>query len=711
MLALKIFPLIILSNLIFGTAAVVHGKLDYVFQSCSGIAYLVNFNCLSSKTYWECQCGALPQLQSIVICVNEKMDHDISKVHNAYKLGIKYCKDYGHIELTKEFLDEQYINGSKYVIDSTEKGFNATLPHFTPVRFDPKVLGVEFRTYKAFYRQINLGEYYGGAMMGYWLLVIVIGSIANFFSILGPKLLFRLTGKPINIFRKYITLPPTSRSRHVNPLGYLMLVPLRRDTIILLGYLILNLVLTVIDYDLFLPNSFYSKKSVQLARYVADRSGIIAFVHFPALFLFAGRNNMFLWLTGWKYETFIIYHKWIARGMTIHAFIHAVGYTSFLLQQHYYKSDVKETYVRWGIVAITLCGLLMFQALYFFRAKCYEVFLALHIIFAALFMVGCWYHCITLGWMEYVYASIAIWAFDRFVRIVRMLWFGAFKNATYKLYDDDTIKLTIDRPKLWKPFPGAYVFLYVLHPRHFWQSHPFTIISSSDTNNKQISIVFKAKNGLTETIRNQISKRPDLCGKFPTLIEGPYGMRTNIDKYDSALLIVGGHGIPTGLCNAEDLSRRHQGNQRIVLLWIIPYIQQMLWVEEELERLNNGRVEIYIFVTRGLTPNKGFITTEDSNSSSIEEKSTEKDLKLSSDVSTKSLSFEGLQTKYPYINIIQGRPNIDELVVKEMKISAGSLGVISCGPGILSDSLRNTIANNLDKCNGRVDYFEETQVW
>ena len=49
--------------------------------------------------------------------------------------------------------------------------------------------------------------------------------------------------------------------------------------------------------------SWPGKDDVQLGRYIADRTGIICFYNLPLMFLFAGRNDIFIWLTGWTYST------------------------------------------------------------------------------------------------------------------------------------------------------------------------------------------------------------------------------------------------------------------------------------------------------------------------------------------------------------------------------------------------------------------------
>lgn len=47
----------------------------------------------------------------------------------------------------------------------------------------------------------------------------------------------------------------------------------------------------------------------------------------PLMWVFAMRNNLLLWLTGWSFTTFNQFHRWIARIATIEAVIHSIGYT------------------------------------------------------------------------------------------------------------------------------------------------------------------------------------------------------------------------------------------------------------------------------------------------------------------------------------------------------------------------------------------------
>ena len=54
-------------------------------------------------------------------------------------------------------------------------------------------------------------------------------------------------------------------------------------------------------------------------------------------------------------------------------------------------------------------------------------------------------------------ASWAIWAFDRVVRVGRLVWSG-FGRAESKLYPDDIFKMTISYSQRWKYYPGSHIY-------------------------------------------------------------------------------------------------------------------------------------------------------------------------------------------------------------------------------------------------------------
>lgn len=45
------------------------------------------------------------------------------------------------------------------------------------------------------------------------------------------------------------------------------------------------------------------------------------------MWIFAGRNNIFLWATGWDFSTFNTFHRHIGIVATVQAIVHAVACT------------------------------------------------------------------------------------------------------------------------------------------------------------------------------------------------------------------------------------------------------------------------------------------------------------------------------------------------------------------------------------------------
>lgn len=61
----------------------------------------------------------------------------------------------------------------------------------------------------------------------------------------------------------------------------------------------------------------------------------MSYANLVILWLFGGRNNVFLWATGWSFSTFNLFHRAIARVATIQAIVHSVGYTIIALNSQY----------------------------------------------------------------------------------------------------------------------------------------------------------------------------------------------------------------------------------------------------------------------------------------------------------------------------------------------------------------------------------------
>jgi predicted ferric reductase len=94
----------------------------------------------------------------------------------------------------------------------------------------------------------------------------------------------------------------------------------------------------------------------------------------------------------------------------------------------------------------------------------------------------------------------SIWCFDRFVRVLRLAYFGIQKTQI-TVVSDEVLKMVVPRHKLRKAFPGSFGYLHYLTPTAFLPSHPFCIVDSDD---KAITFVANIKGGVTSAIHRHV---------------------------------------------------------------------------------------------------------------------------------------------------------------------------------------------------------------
>ncbi|KAK9380623.1 ferric reductase like transmembrane component-domain-containing protein [Kockiozyma suomiensis] len=512
-----------------------------------------------------------------------------------------------------------------------------------------------------------------------------------------PKALTRAF-YPVTMLRKYFVVPALFNGVHTAParifgVGY-ALIPARGETLAVIGFMILNTAFLFVNYKLDNTNYYWpDAKDVQIMRYLADRTGIMSFVQIPPLILFAGRNNFLIWATGWSYQTFMVYHRWIARVMYINAVLHSVGYTAYSL--HYgrenYITSFEDAYWNWGVAATVIGGFIILQAIYTLRHKFYETFLYIHIVFVVLFILTLWYHCNTLGWMEYLYASIAIWSFDRFIRLVRISAFGITADCEAQ-HVGDVVVLSIRSPLLkWNARAGQYAYIY-FRRFNFWENHPFSLL---ERKGDRFIFVAKAKGGMTRKLETYVSKSGPVT--LNVGVEGPYGEKFPVEPFGTVLLIAGGIGISAIYGYARELKEKALSGQHVILHWICHDEQTVMFLTEQLTDLaSNNQIEIHIHQSvRKFADN-----FRDSSSASENEKD-EKSIGASSDV---------LQSVAALTTI--GRPDVTSIITETVYQADSSVAIVVCGPLSLNDECRAAASSVLDaKGSNRVEYFEESFSW
>ncbi|KAI0433302.1 ferric reductase like transmembrane component-domain-containing protein [Xylaria sp. FL1042] len=349
-----------------------------------------------------------------------------------------------------------------------------------------------YGTYAEFGRSENLHTKYSVALILLVIGVVLVSGITNQFITTNPGLQKQLQSSRIwSKLRQHLFLPALVGSRHLQPLpGRVGYVPSRMLSINIGIYVILNIIFSSVSFSSFQPNTAFFSWQFEICEYVGNRTGTLSLVNTAIAILFAGRNNLLISLTGWSQTTFLALHRWSARVATVQAIVHSVLYTVAYWEPGYagaatYAAQAAMPFFWWGIIATIAYALATSLAILPLRAKAYDTFLAIHIGFAILALVGCWYHLVPhfgldYGYQVWLYLAFAFWSADRLARLVRLAYYnrlGSSEAIVEAVPGCDVFQITVFPRTTWGFGPGQHSFLYFpwIGAQKFWESHPFSI--------------------------------------------------------------------------------------------------------------------------------------------------------------------------------------------------------------------------------------------
>lgn len=685
-----------------------------LFYACTGQIRTTGTYCDPMTAPLNCTCTNNNLLGSIMQCyenLDQTSDSDIQNLADD-------CRNVYFADITVEDIKEAHDYYTENVQDVASVNFTEVLDFPVTVEKDTSLL------YKAAYDQYlgtyNTALFYASALLGYWLLVLIIASCGNWMKRLFPGVTKSLVGPISNGFRKHITLPAlVKRKTQAKTFGKVfgLIIPSRAETVILIGFVMVAIACVGANIKAIPNDPIFSSSRNSLGRQLGVRAGIVASLLMPLLILFGGRNNFLQWITGWNFATFVTFHRWIARVLVLILIIHASGYTINFQYKEGYVANMKVSYVKWGVMSLTTGSIMLVQGMLYLRRKWYELFLFCHIVLAAVFVGGAWSHTNTIGYVWLYYAATAVWIFDRTVRVGRLLAFG-FPKSEIVLVGDETVKVTVPKPKYWKAIPGGHAFVHFLNPKYFWQSHPFTFTQSED--GTKIIFHCKIKGGITHSLCKQLMTTPGKVGQLRVAIEGPYGESTPAKKYDSAVFIAGGNGIPGVYSEVCDLAKSNNDNQKLKLIWIIREYKSLQWFYDEVIALKGTKVEASIYVTRpelnsGLEEFNNKLQKVDSNNEESDEAEKSAEDKINEE--SKDFSYQrdnvinSIKSELDHITFKENRPCIEEIIKQETEESVGSIAFVTCGHPMMVDDVRYSVVENMDKTKKRMDFFEQLQVW
>ena len=402
----------------------------------------------------------------------------------------------------------------------------------------------------------------------------------------------------ITTFNAWFIDSPMIGSRHKAPIAGLFHMPTRGQAFFISYLVAINVILSAAGMESRQPNSFYpTGRSREIATYVTNRVGVLSFANIALLFLYAGRNNVLLWLTNWSHGTFLLLHRWVAWIATLQAVIHSAIYLQFYVHDGTHSSESKSPYWIWGVVATLCMSILLPSSILPIRKNIYEFFLAWHVILSVFVLVGCLWHILERfqrqwGYENWIYTAIAIWAFDRAMRLFRLARNG-IRTAQVSVIDEDYIQVSIENVS---GAGHAYLYFPTLTWR-MWENHPFSVASAvlpkpakqapppkikhevidlekhggssassgshspERKNHSSPSATTETRIGLTFLLRTKAGLTSHLRAHntLPVLVESAYGPHEDLSAYSLLLCIAGGVGITACL----PYLRAHPGAKKL----------------------------------------------------------------------------------------------------------------------------------------------------
>ena len=301
-----------------------------------------------------------------------------------------------------------------------------------------------YRSGAEYYSQVAHQLSYSKAMFIFWGIIIGIGILSNTFYHFGSSRFVPFHGLWTKLKGLFVIAPYTAFQGD----GFR---PPLLETLLVMTFLLLNIILCSVNYTAFEGNIFWSTTSMQTWRYLADRCGYLAYANLGIFWLFGIRNNILIWLTGWPFATFSRFHRMVAFTSTIQAIIHGVAYSvSAYIDggNDEYLEDFTQQYWDVGVVAVVTMSFAVCLSVAWLRVRWYDLFLVVHIVLAIITLVMLFYHTIIfLGQFDgYLWPCVAFWGFDRSVRIGRIAWNLATAKSTKCMieYDQDADIVRVD---------------------------------------------------------------------------------------------------------------------------------------------------------------------------------------------------------------------------------------------------------------------------
>ena len=426
-----------------------------------------------------------------------------------------------------------------------------------------------------------------------------------------------------------LVTPAAMGKRHREPAaGVVGLVPTRGQALYIFVISLLNLVFLLAPYVYHQPQSTFPSRAAQELSIIGNRAGVMAMGNAAALFLFAARNNVLLWLTDWSYSTYLLLHRWLGYWVVLHTVLHSLMLWMYYQNFGNYSAELVRLYWIWGIVATAAVVGLFSSSLLIIRQKLYELFLASHVALSLLFLVGYYYHIwyvytYSWGYEIWMFLATGIWATDRLLRLARITFRG-YRTAIVSVVpatEGEYVRIEVENTQLSE---GVVYLSFPTLGWRFWESHPFSVafnsteVGGADTPPDSPNLGTDGKENGAVVVK-EARPTPQTVGRKPTttffarartgvtgrlgaraalssvqigvVVDGPYPhsgqVATRLRQSSNIVYIAGGVGITALLPYL-----RHISNIPSQLFWGTRKAGLVASVQPALEALKGGAVEV-----------------------------------------------------------------------------------------------------------------------
>ncbi|URE12420.1 ferric reduction oxidase 8 [Musa troglodytarum] len=296
------------------------------------------------------------------------------------------------------------------------------------------------------------------------------------------------------------------------------------------------------------------------------------------LFLPILRGMAVFRILGVQYEASVRYHIWIGNTMILLSALHGISIMFIWATKNRLFKEARRVNIA-GAIALATGVIIWITSLPQVRRKQFQLFFSAHhlyIVFILFFLIHAGDRHFYL-----VFAGVLLFALDKILRIIQSRKQTFLVSAS--ILPCRAVKLTLPKLPCMDYTPTSIIFIKVPGISKF-QWHPFSITSSSNMDDSELSVLIKCHGQWTTDLYNMLNSMTDAGSdhpkSIPVAVEGPYGPATVEHlRYRSLVLIAGGSGISPLMSILQDIASRNGGMERsptkVHLIYAVKKVQDL----------------------------------------------------------------------------------------------------------------------------------------